>query len=158
MLAGVFSDEAGDYPAGSYLRNPPGSGHAPFSRDGATIFVRLWQMSPEESGHVCIDTADPRRWATVDGRERCVLFADAVEHVRLERLGPHEPLFTEAVDGVEILVLHGTLHEGPKAYPHGSWLRLPPGRYSDFAAGGAGTTLYLKIGRQEAGGMALEPS
>lgn len=60
--------------------------------------------------------------------------------------------------GEEILVLHGTLHEGPKAYPHGSWLRLPPGRYSDFAAGGAGTTLYLKIGRQEAGGMALEPS
>ena len=34
VLDGVFSDENGDYPAGTYLRNPPGSGHAPFSKDG----------------------------------------------------------------------------------------------------------------------------
>ena len=31
VLDGVFSDETGDYPAGTYLRNPPGSAHAPFS-------------------------------------------------------------------------------------------------------------------------------
>lgn len=32
VLDGVFSDEHGDYPAGTYPRNPPGSRHAPFSR------------------------------------------------------------------------------------------------------------------------------
>jgi len=34
VLEGVFSDESGDYPAGTYIRNPPGSEHAPFSREG----------------------------------------------------------------------------------------------------------------------------
>lgn len=27
VLSGTFSDESGHYPAGWYLRNPPGSGH-----------------------------------------------------------------------------------------------------------------------------------
>ena len=31
VLQGVFSDEHGNYPAGTYLRSPPGSSHAPFS-------------------------------------------------------------------------------------------------------------------------------
>ena len=29
VLKGTFSDGHGDYPEGTYLRNPPGSGHAP---------------------------------------------------------------------------------------------------------------------------------
>ncbi len=41
VLEGVFSDETGDYPAGNYLRNPPGSSHAPFSEQGCIIFVKL---------------------------------------------------------------------------------------------------------------------
>src|SRR5690606_19921646 len=41
VLEGVFSDEHGDYPAGTYLRNPPGSRHTPFSREGCTLFVKL---------------------------------------------------------------------------------------------------------------------
>jgi anti-sigma factor ChrR (cupin superfamily) len=43
VLEGTFSDEQGDYPAGSYVRNPVGSRHAPFSREGCTIFVKLHQ-------------------------------------------------------------------------------------------------------------------
>lgn len=31
VLQGVFSDQEGDSPAGSYLRNPPNSRHQPFS-------------------------------------------------------------------------------------------------------------------------------
>ena len=34
VLDGVFSDEHGDWPAGTYLLNPEGFRHAPFSRDG----------------------------------------------------------------------------------------------------------------------------
>jgi anti-sigma factor ChrR (cupin superfamily) len=41
VLEGVFSDETGDYPPGSYLRSPPGSSHAPFSVEGCVILVKL---------------------------------------------------------------------------------------------------------------------
>ena len=41
VLDGVFSDEHGDFPAGSYIRNPPGSRHTPGSEKGCTIFVKL---------------------------------------------------------------------------------------------------------------------
>lgn len=40
VLDGVFEDEHGYYPAGSYLRNPPGSRHTPGSTEGCVIFVR----------------------------------------------------------------------------------------------------------------------
>ena len=35
VLDGVFQDEHGDYPAGSYVRNPPTSRHTPGSRPDA---------------------------------------------------------------------------------------------------------------------------
>lgn len=41
MLEGVFSDETGDYGPGSYLRNPVGTAHTPFTRDGCTILIKL---------------------------------------------------------------------------------------------------------------------
>ena len=44
VLEGVFSDEHGDYPAGTYVRNPDGTRHSPFSKDGCTIFVKLRQF------------------------------------------------------------------------------------------------------------------
>jgi anti-sigma factor ChrR (cupin superfamily) len=43
VLEGVFQDEHGDFPAGSYIRNPPTSRHTPGSRDVCVIFVKLWQ-------------------------------------------------------------------------------------------------------------------
>ncbi len=56
MLDGVFSDEHGDYPAGTYLRNPPGTRHAPFSREGCTLFVKLWQFAASDLTPVRIAT------------------------------------------------------------------------------------------------------
>ena len=44
VLDGVFSDETGDYPAGTYLRNPEGFRHAPFSKEGCVILVKLHQF------------------------------------------------------------------------------------------------------------------
>jgi anti-sigma factor ChrR (cupin superfamily) len=38
VLEGIFSDEHGDYPTGTYVRNPPGSSHRPYTVDGCTIF------------------------------------------------------------------------------------------------------------------------
>ena len=43
VLDGIFSDEHGDYPAGTYLLNPDGTSHSPHSKDGCTLFVKLRQ-------------------------------------------------------------------------------------------------------------------
>ena len=55
VLDGVFQDEHGDFPAGSYIRNPPQSRHTPGSEPGCTILVKLWQFDPEDRTHVRID-------------------------------------------------------------------------------------------------------
>src|SRR5215470_12082557 len=56
VLEGVFADEHGRYPAGTYVRNPPGSAHAPFSDEGCTILVKLRQMPDAERQTVVVDT------------------------------------------------------------------------------------------------------
>jgi hypothetical protein len=90
VLDGVFQDEHGDFPAGSYIRNPPESRHAPRSAPGCTIFVKLWQFDLADRTHVRIDTntmafaPDPGR----PGVEVMPLFHDANEDVRLERWAP----------------------------------------------------------------------
>src|SRR4029453_12170194 len=56
VLEGIFQDERGDYPAGSYVRNPPTSRHPPGSQAGFTIFVKLFQFDPADRAHVNVDT------------------------------------------------------------------------------------------------------
>ncbi len=56
VLEGTFSDEHGDYPAGSYLLNPDGTSHAPFSKDGCTLFVKLRQYAGTGRMQVQMDT------------------------------------------------------------------------------------------------------
>ncbi|MEC8172916.1 MAG: cupin domain-containing protein, partial [Pseudomonadota bacterium] len=57
VLEGVFSDEHGDYPAGTYVRNPDGTRHSPFSKDGCTILVKLRQFEQTDDRHFSISTA-----------------------------------------------------------------------------------------------------
>lgn len=56
VLDGTFVDEHGAYPAGTYVRNPPGSVHAPAAPDGCTIFVKLRHFDAADTARVCIDT------------------------------------------------------------------------------------------------------
>ena len=57
VLEGVLSDENGDYPAGTYIRNPPpGTSHGPYSEKGCKIFTKLNQMNPNDNVQVVIDT------------------------------------------------------------------------------------------------------
>src|SRR3954453_10029665 len=44
VLEVVFQDEHGDYPAGSYVRNPPTSRHTPGSALGCALTVKLRQV------------------------------------------------------------------------------------------------------------------
>ncbi|MPW21377.1 anti-sigma factor [Paraburkholderia sp. CNPSo 3157] len=150
VLSGTFSEENQHYPAGWYLRNPPGSSHQPFSDGGAIIFVKLGQMSPGDDCSVRIDTRNPSCWERRSGREVCPLFADASEQTVLVRLDPDEPLFANAVDSAELLVLTGELcgelWTDGRQYVRDSWLRLPAGEYPDLVAGAHGATLHLKTG------------
>lgn len=153
VLAGTFSDEGGGYPAGWYLRNPPGSAHQPSSEPGALIFVKLRQMQPGEEGAVRIDTRDRPAWVrgrgSEPGREVCPLFSDAEERVCLQRLRTGEALFPDSsglAGGAELLLLQGdVLHDG-HSYPQGSWMRFPVGDAPGIVAGQSGSLLYLKTG------------
>ena len=152
VLSGTFSADNIDYPAGWYLRNPPNSGHQPYSKEGAVIFVKLWQMPAEEARYVAIDTNDAANWQKQGNRDVCHLFSDASEQVSLKRLNANEALFTGTVrGGAEILVLDGELIDddiidNARTYTRGSWIRLPVGALPKIKAGAQGVTVYLKTG------------
>ena len=147
VLSGTFSADNSDYPAGWYLRNPPTSGHQPYSHEGAVIFVKLWQMTVDETRHVAIDTNDTDNWQEQGGREVCQLYSDAKEQVILQRIDAGEALFTDIiVGGAELLVLEGTLIEAGQSYQRGGWIRLPVDATSQITAGENGATVYLKTG------------
>ena len=146
VLSGTFSEDDSHYPAGWYLRSPPGSSHVPFSDEGAVIFVKLRQMAASENQAVRIDTHDPANWITLADRESCPLFANKTETVSIEQLPAHAHVFSGNVDGAEILILQGSLQEGSQIYEQGSWIRLPPGSYPDLITGHGNTTFYLKTG------------
>jgi anti-sigma factor ChrR (cupin superfamily) len=146
VLQGTFSEGDEHYPAGWYLRNPPGSSHQPSSSEGATIFVKLRQMSLDDTSRIRIDTRDPDNWRQEGDREVCMLFASDNERVCLLRLPPGMPIFTDVIDGAELLVVEGNVVEDAISYAQGSWIRLP--RYSTcaIAAGSDGATCYIKTG------------
>ena len=56
VLDGTFSDESGDFPAGSYFRNPEGYRHAPYSQNGCVLLVKLHQFRNDDHQHINIDT------------------------------------------------------------------------------------------------------
>jgi ChrR Cupin-like domain len=148
VLEGIFSDEHGDFPAGSYIRNPPTSRHAPGSKLGCTIFVKLWQFALDDRTCVRIDThseafADSPEEA---GVEVMPLFKDAREEVRLERWAPHTEIDRHLPGGLELLLLAGGLTESGEAFKPQSWLRLPPGARLRATAAARGCRLWVKLG------------
>ena len=57
VLSGEFNDALGSYPPGTYVRNPPGSRHAPWAGpEGAVIFVKLHQFDADDLNRVVINT------------------------------------------------------------------------------------------------------
>jgi len=146
VLAGTFSEGDEHFPAGWYLRNPPGSSHQPSSEEGAVIFVKLQQMPESERAHVRIDTNDPAAWYTQGGRTICPLFEGESEQVCLQRLGPGETLLNKSEEGAELLVLAGEVVMEGRCYDFGSWIRIPAGKLLAAAGGMNGATVYLKTG------------
>ncbi|WP_201594250.1 cupin domain-containing protein [Psychrobacter vallis] len=148
VLSGTFSADDQHYPVGWYLRNPPTSGHQPYSDEGAVIFVKLRQMVATESRHVAIDTRDNTNWQRQNHRDVCPPFADGTEQVSLQRLSAGEALFTDETitGGAEILVLEGELIDDKQVYKRDGWIRLPVGDSPPIKSGLEGATIYLKTG------------
>ena len=126
VLDGIFSDESGDFGPGTYIRNPPGSTHSPYSAPGCVIFVKLQQFEPEDSATVRIDT-HTTDWLQGAGNLRVMpLHQFNGEHTALvrwpagERFLPHRHM-----GGEEILVLSGKFLDEHGQYPALTWLRSP---------------------------------
>ena len=141
VLDGVFSDEYGDYPAGSYLRNPIGSAHAPFSRPGCTIFVKLCQMPTV--GDRVVRTERDRVWAPQGGGIHvATLHVDEHERVDLVRVDGEVRL---ALADAELLVMEGAVRLSRGTFAAPAWIRIPSGALSEILLI-AGTRLWRKRG------------
>jgi anti-sigma factor ChrR (cupin superfamily) len=131
VLDGVFSDEHGDWPAGTYLLNPEGFRHAPFSRQGCTLFVKLRQYPSRARTHVALRTdLLPWRPSTLAGVSTRQLYAQTgfTDTMRLERWKRGAARgHVEYAAGAELFVLEGAFEDEYGRYRVGTWLRLPAG-------------------------------
>jgi anti-sigma factor ChrR (cupin superfamily) len=126
VIDGVFSDENGDYPAGSYIRNPPGSKHKPFTREGCELFVKLEQFQTGDKEQVVIRPED-QQWRPGIGNLRVLpLHSFEGENTALV-LWPENEVFQPHTHwgGEEIFVIKGRFIDEYGEYPTGSWLRSP---------------------------------
>ena len=147
VLDGVFSDEKGDYPAGTYVRNPIGSSHAPHSDPGCMIFVKLHQFAADDRDALVIDTTHkaflPGR---VPGLSVLPLHEHGTEHTALVRWLPGTRFLRHRHwGGEEVLVLEGIWQDENGEYPAGTWIRSPHGsEHTPFSV--QGCLLYVKVG------------
>jgi anti-sigma factor ChrR (cupin superfamily) len=148
VLDGVFSDEHGDWPAGTYLLNPEGFRHAPSSREGCVLFVKLRQYPGRTREHVALRTESMpwqplragvavRRLYSQDG------FTDSVRLERWEAGAQRGRIGYPS--GAELFVLGGSFGDAQGAFARGTWLRLPPGT-SHSPSTHEGCVLYIKEG------------
>jgi hypothetical protein len=148
VLEGVFQDEHGEFPAGSYVRNPPTSRHTPSSATGCVLFVKLWQFDPADRKEVKVNTAAMayETAANRPGVEVLPLFGDDCEDVRLERWMPDAAVTLDVAGGAELMVLDGGFDERGKSFEPLSWLRLPAGSTLQAKAGPEGCRVWIKTG------------
>lgn len=146
VIEGVFSDEFGDYPAGTYIRNPPNSRHTPFTKEGCTLFVKLDQFNPKDMGQVVI-RPDQQNWLPGQGGLTVLpLHEFETQNTALvhwpanEHFHPHQHW-----GGEEIFVLGGEFCDEHGTYEAGSWLRSPhQSRHTPFVK--IETLIFVKTG------------
>ncbi|MEM9574716.1 MAG: cupin domain-containing protein [Pseudomonadota bacterium] len=148
VLEGVFQDEHGDFPVGSYVRNPPTSSHTPGSEKGCTIFVKLWQFDMDDRHQMVINMneATPQPEVARPGVSRLALFADSREMVAMEEWQAGTDITIELPGGGEFLVLDGGFSEGGDVLEKHSWLRLPQGSTLSAKSGENGAKVWMKTG------------
>ncbi|WFU49592.1 cupin domain-containing protein [Sinorhizobium terangae] len=145
VLEGVFQDEHGDYPAGCYFRNPPGTSHIPAAKEGCTIFVRLWQYRDGDQTQIVRQPGEGQHTTPRPGASAAtILFDDSREEVRLEDWRADETVTVANTRGLEFLVLSGRLTIGGETLKPQSWGRLPAGADLTATIGPEGARIWLK--------------
>ena len=146
VLEGTFSDETGDYHAGTYFRNPEGFRHAPFSEEGCVILVKLHQFQAGDDSHVVIDT-QTEAWRPGIGKLQVMPLhefeGESTALVRWpagEKFQPHQHF-----GGEEIYVISGEFIDEFGRYPAGTWLRSPHGS-QHFPYVEEDTVIWVKVG------------
>ena len=127
VLEGTLSDEFGTYGPGTYLKNPPGSSHEPYSERGCTLFVKLRHLAPEDEGRVVVNTSQsPWYQGMVDGLTVLPLSEFGTSHTAMVRWAPGT-YFTphRHYGGEEIFVVDGVFSDEHGDYPKGNWIRSP---------------------------------
>ena len=127
VLNGIFSDENGDYPAGSYVRNPHGSSHSPYSDTGCKILVKLRQFNKKDTMKVVIRKSD-YKWlpGICQGLTVMPLHNYQGEHSALVKWNPFTQFSQHSHwGGEEIYILSGTLYDEFGIYKAGTWIRSP---------------------------------
>lgn len=145
VLDGVFQDEHGNFPAGTYVRNPPTTSHTPMSENGCTIFVKLWQFDMEDRNQfhkTMQDELGPMK----EGVATATLHKDEREVVTYHQIDRSAEINSEAVGGIELLVLDGALTTSDDELSKGSWLRLPENEQFSARATLAGAKIWMKTG------------
>ncbi len=148
VLEGVFQDEHGDFPVGSYVRNPPESSHTPGSTPGCVIFVKLWQFDLADRTPIRIEMDQIEMTPNDERPEATVypLFQDSRETVRMELWEANSEISLDTRGGVEILVLKGDFSEKGDHFRKHSWLRLPHSYDFRAKSGHHGSKVWIKSG------------
>lgn len=147
VLEGVFSDEHGDYPAGTYVRNPIGSSHTPHSKDGCVIMVKLHQFDARDTAQFSIDTASAEFLpGSAPGLTVLPLHSFEGESCALVRWAPGTNFNPHRhFGGEEIFVIEGVFSDENGDYPAGTWLRSPHmSMHHPFS--NEGCLIYVKTG------------
>ncbi len=150
VLSGVFSDAAGDYGPGSYVRNPPGTYHAPYTEVGCMLFVKLRQFQTLDRKQLVVDSrADTTRWASTGepGISQLKLHQFEGEQVTLYRILPQCWItLKKYTQGLEVFVYEGSISDVDGVYPEGTWLRYSAGSKVKISSVD-GARIYMKQGK-----------
>lgn len=146
VLQGVFSDQRGDYPAGTYIMNPPGSSHEPFSQTGCLLFVKLRHLGSDPLVREVLNTSTaPWYPGMVPGLNVMPLMQQStgstlVRWAPQTYFNPHRHY-----GGEEIFVVDGVFEDEHGRYPAGSWIRSPHmSLHQPFSQ--EGCTIFVKTG------------
>lgn len=146
VLDGVFSDESGDYPSGTYIMNPPGSSHAPRSDSGCLLFVKHRHLGPDQQTREVVNTrTTPWHQGLVPGLTVMPLMRQG-QGSTLVRWAP-QTFFNphRHFGGEEIFVVDGVFEDEHGRYPSGSWIRSPHmSMHQPFSK--EGCTIFVKTG------------
>jgi len=149
VLEGTLYDERGDFPSGSYIRNPPGSYHQPYSKHGCLIFIKVEQMTLNETKHLHVKTYS-EDWKTdiLSNTDLINLYTNHDEKVDLVRYLPSEsPNKISSQDDVcvELFVLYGVLNHQDEFYPKNTWIKKNGDSFQGLFSR-SGCTIYRKTG------------